>query len=96
VALRPDADSLHRRSLVVRALERRRAALATDVQQIRTSLSPTCTPPCGSEQANAERKNCYGKNNCSNVDQGDRSVGFGCGRGKHGKEEARRKENCSQ
>jgi len=50
----------------------------------------------GSGQANAERNDCYGKIDCSNVNQGDRSAGLSCGRGKHGKEEARRNENCRE
>ncbi len=50
----------------------------------------------GSDQADAERDDCYCKNHCSNIDEGDRSVGLSCGLGKHGKEEARRNENCSE
>lgn len=37
------------------------------------------------EQANAERNDGYGENNCSKVDQRDRSVCLSSSRGKHGK-----------
>src|SRR5215471_15498856 len=50
----------------------------------------------GSEQTNAERNHRDSKNNCSNVDQGDRSAGLSCGRGKHGEEESRRNQNGSE